>query len=113
MSVQLKNIMDVHTVKAMMYPRPCNAACVVNMWQAIMSNWEMAQSLVKIAMCDIDAGGMRMKSIQKVSQEEKELKVLIASLKNVFTDVPYDFMYENVNDNVDDDDNNEDDEYYD
>lgn len=44
-----------------------------------------------------------MKSIQKVDQYEKELKLLIGSLKNVLTDVPYDFMY-------DDDDNDDSDE---
>ena len=49
-----------------------------------------------------------MRSIEKVSQDEKEIKVLIGSLKNVLTDVPYDFMY----DNVEDEDEN-DDEYYD
>lgn len=47
-----------------------------------------------------------MKSIQKLTQEEKEVELLIGSLKNVLTDVPYDFVY----DNDDDDDN---DEYYD
>lgn len=46
-----------------------------------------------------------MKSIQKVSQDEKEVKLLISSLKNVLTDVPYDFVYE--------DDENDEDEYYD
>jgi len=30
-----------------------------------------------------------MRSIQKVDQDEKEIKVLISSLKNVLTDVPY------------------------
>ena len=35
-----------------------------------------------------------MRSIEKLTQEEKEIKVLISSLKNVFTDVPYDFEYE-------------------
>ena len=42
-----------------------------------------------------------MRSIDKLTQEEKEIKVLISSLKNVFTDVPYDFMYD------DEDTNNE------
>ena len=35
-----------------------------------------------------------MRSIEKLTQEEKEVKVLISSLKNVLTDIPYDFMYE-------------------
>jgi len=35
-----------------------------------------------------------MKSIEKLSHEEQEVKVLINSLKNVLTDVPYDFVYE-------------------
>lgn len=48
-----------------------------------------------------------MKSIQKISQEEKEVKLLIGSLKNVLTDVPYDFIYDNVEDEDDED------EYYD
>lgn len=48
-----------------------------------------------------------MKSIQKISQEEKEVKLLIGSLKNVLTDVPYDFIYDNVEDDEDED------EYYD
>ena len=39
-----------------------------------------------------------MRSIEKLTQEEKEIKVLISSLKNVFTDVPYDFMYEDEED---------------
>ena len=34
-----------------------------------------------------------MRSIDKLSQEEKEIKVLIGSLKNVLTDVPYDFEW--------------------
>lgn len=42
---------------------------------------------------------MGVHSIQKLSQEDHELKVLIGSLKNVLTDVPYDFMYEDENDN--------------
>lgn len=49
-----------------------------------------------------------MKSIQKIDHDEKELRLLIGSLKNVLTDVPYDFVY----DNVDDDDDDEE-EYYD
>lgn len=47
-----------------------------------------------------------MKSVQKLSQEEKEVKLLISSLKNVLTDVPYDFVY-------DDNDDEDNDEYYD
>ena len=35
-----------------------------------------------------------MRSIDKLSQEEKEIKVLISSLKNVLTDVPYDFEWD-------------------
>ena len=35
-----------------------------------------------------------MRSIQKNDCDEKELKVLISSLKNVLSDVPYDFMYD-------------------
>ncbi len=41
-----------------------------------------------------------MRSIEKLSQEEKEVKMLISSLKNVMTDVPYDFEW-------DDEDNSE------
>ena len=39
-----------------------------------------------------------MRSIEKLSQEEKEVKVLISSLKNVMTDVPYDFMWDDEDD---------------
>lgn len=35
-----------------------------------------------------------MRSIERLSQEEKELKVLISSLKNVLTDVPYNFEWD-------------------
>ena len=35
-----------------------------------------------------------MRSIEKLSQEEKEVQVLISSLKNVLTDVPYDFEWD-------------------
>ena len=49
-----------------------------------------------------------MKSIQKIDREEREIELLISSLKNVLTDVPYDFMY----DNVDDDDDNFEDENF-
>lgn len=45
-----------------------------------------------------------MKSIQKLSQSEKEIQLLIDSLKNVLTDVPY---------YIEDDDDEDDDEYYD
>ena len=38
-----------------------------------------------------------MRSIDKLSQEEKEIKVLISSLKNVLTDVPYDFEWDDEN----------------
>lgn len=41
-----------------------------------------------------------MRSIERLTQEEKEVKVLISSLKNVLTDVPYDFEW-------DDEDNND------
>ena len=40
-----------------------------------------------------------MRSIEKLSQEEKEIKVLIGSLKNVLTDVPYDFTWDDEEDN--------------
>jgi len=49
--------------------------------------------------------------ISSVSKEEKEVKVLIDSLKNVLTDVPYDFVYENSEDDEDNEVDN--DEYYD
>ena len=35
-----------------------------------------------------------MRSIERLTQEEKEVKVLISSLKNVLTDVPYDFEWD-------------------
>ena len=42
-----------------------------------------------------------MRSIERLSQEEKEVKILIDSLKNVLTDVPYDFVWEEeLNDEV-------------
>ena len=44
-----------------------------------------------------------MRSIEKLSQEEKELKVLIGSLKNVFTDVPFDFMWDEDNNSAEND----------
>lgn len=40
-----------------------------------------------------------MRSIERLSQEEKEVKVLISSLKNVMTDVPYDFEWDDEDDN--------------
>lgn len=49
-----------------------------------------------------------VKIASQVSQDEKEIKVLINSLKNVLTDVPYDFMYDKSDDDLSDDD-----EYYD
>lgn len=49
-----------------------------------------------------------VKTATQISQDEKEIKVLINSLKNVLTDVPYDFMYDKSDDDVDDND-----EYYD
>ena len=42
-----------------------------------------------------------MRSIDKLSQEEKEVKVLISSLKNVLTDVPYDFEWDDGNEEED------------
>ena len=47
-----------------------------------------------------------MKSIQKIDREEREIELLISSLKNVLTDVPYDFVY-------DEDDDDDEEEYYD
>lgn len=35
-----------------------------------------------------------MRSLKRLTQEEKEVKVLISSLKNVLTDVPYDFEWD-------------------
>ena len=35
-----------------------------------------------------------MRSLERLTQEEKEVKVLISSLKNVLTDVPYDFEWD-------------------
>ena len=43
-----------------------------------------------------------MRSVEKLTHEEKEIKVLISSLKNVFTDVPYDFEWENEEENSND-----------
>ena len=40
-----------------------------------------------------------MRSIEKLSQEEKEVQVLIRSLKNVLTDVPYDFEWDDEEEN--------------
>jgi hypothetical protein len=44
-----------------------------------------------------------MRSIDKLSQEEKEIKVLISSLKNVLTDVPYDFEWDDEEDSYKED----------
>ena len=49
-----------------------------------------------------------VKTATQVSQGEKEIKMLINSLRNVLTDVPYNFMYDKSDDDADDDD-----EYYD
>ena len=50
-----------------------------------------------------------------MSQEEKELNMLISSLKNVLTDIPYDFEYNKEdNDTYDCEETDYDyDEYYD
>ena len=48
------------------------------------------------------------KTTSQASQDDKEIKMLINSLKNVLTDVPYDFVYDKSDDDVD-----ENDEYYD
>lgn len=53
-----------------------------------------------------------MQSLNNLTPEEKELKVLISSLKNVLTDVPYDFVYDDYEE-FDDNDEIDDDEYYD
>lgn len=52
-----------------------------------------------------------MQQLNAISSEEKEVRLLISSLKNVLTDVPYDFMYEA--DTYDCNDDDDDDEYYD
>ena len=44
-----------------------------------------------------------VKTATQISQDEKEIKMLINSLKKVLTDVPYDFMYDS-DDDVDDND---------
>lgn len=44
------------------------------------------------------------KTTTQISQDEKEIKMLINSLKNVLTDVPYDFMYDKSDDDLSDDD---------
>ena len=49
-----------------------------------------------------------MRSIEKLSQEEKEVKVLINSLKSVLTDVPYNFEWE---EQIDDGSNEKENEY--
>lgn len=41
-----------------------------------------------------------MRSIEKLSAEEQEVKMLIKDLKSVLTDVPYDFMYEEDEDEI-------------
>lgn len=51
-----------------------------------------------------------MRSIQKLTKEEMEVKELIASLKNTLTEIPYDFEYDS--DDEDDRDINGE-EYYD
>lgn len=43
-----------------------------------------------------------MRSIEKLSHEEEELRLLINSIKNTLTDIPYDFHYDNVDDDDDD-----------
>lgn len=48
-----------------------------------------------------------MRSIEKLTQEEKEVKVLISSLKNVLTDIPYDFMYDDEETNEVEENKNE------
>ena len=53
-----------------------------------------------------------MKSIQKLSAEEKEIELLISSLKNVLTDVPYNFEYETYDNDGEDDYDYEDEEFY-
>lgn len=51
-----------------------------------------------------------MRSIQKLTKEEMEVRELIASLKNTLTEIPYDFEY----DSDDEDDRDiDDEEYYD
>lgn len=42
-----------------------------------------------------------MRSIERLTQEEKEVKILISSLKNVLTDVPYDFEWDDDTDGID------------
>lgn len=51
-----------------------------------------------------------MRSIQKLTKEEMEVRELIASLKNTLTEIPYDFEYDS--DDEDDRDINGE-EYYD
>ena len=68
----------------------------------------MEQSPVQIVTRNTRRG--YMKSIEKLSHEEQEVKVLINSLKNVLTDVPYDFVYE---DDGSEDADFESEEYYD
>lgn len=40
-----------------------------------------------------------MRSIERLTQEEKEVKILISSLKNVLTDVPYNFEWDDETNN--------------
>lgn len=47
-----------------------------------------------------------MKSIQKLSKEERDVKMLIESIKDVLTDVPYDFVYDNAEEDDDYSDEN-------
>ena len=56
---------------------------------------------------------MSVKSIQKLSSDEKEVKLMINELKNVLTDIPYDFIYDNIEDSENGRDSEDDEEYYD
>lgn len=44
-----------------------------------------------------------MRSIVKSTQEEKEVRLLINSIKNTLTDIPYNFMYDKDDDDIDED----------
>ena len=48
-----------------------------------------------------------MGPVEKLTNEEEELKELINSIKTTLTDIPYDFHYDNVDDDDNDDDNEE------
>lgn len=37
-----------------------------------------------------------MRSIEKLSKEEQDVKLLINSIKTMLTDIPYNFMYEDT-----------------